>query len=142
MSTSEFNATVGARLAMARGRLKLTQQQLGDAVDASARAMTNWERGLRELPSSVAARMCQDLDVSANWLLAGIGAQAVSSLSVDASRLASVIERVEALDSRMKSRMPLAAKSKLIADLYVLAGDDGALDGTAASELFLRALCA
>ncbi|HXF72483.1 MAG TPA: helix-turn-helix transcriptional regulator [Actinomycetota bacterium] len=63
--------TLGQRLKVARQRAGLSQQALAEAVSIGTRTLVDYEADRRPIPSDVLHRICQHLEVSADWLLWG-----------------------------------------------------------------------
>ena len=97
---------------MIRDGLRLSQKQMGDAIGSSDKALANWERGVRELPSAIAAQLNVLYDVDANWLLTG------ERKGVDVGALEQIISGVEALLAKRGQQLPPEKKAKLIAYVY------------------------
>lgn len=112
LSTDKFNNALGKRLALIRDGLRLSQKQMGDAIGSSDKALANWERGVRELPSAIAAQLNVLYDVDANWLLTG------ERKGVDVGALEQIISGVEALLAKRGQQLPPEKKAKLIAYVY------------------------
>ena len=112
LSTDKFNNALGKRLALIRDGLRLSQKQMGDAIGSSDKALANWERGVRELPSAIAAQLNLLYDVDANWLLTG------ERKGVDVGALEQIISGVEALLAKRGQQLPPEKKAKLIAYVY------------------------
>jgi len=70
----EFNE----RIAAARRAAGLTQEQLGERVGVTRQAVSKWEAGTAMPDALTAARLCDALDVSADYLLLGKGDAAPS----------------------------------------------------------------
>jgi len=65
----EFNE----RIAAARRAAGLTQEQLGERVGVTRQAVSKWEAGTAMPDALTAARLCDALNVSADYLLLGKG---------------------------------------------------------------------
>ncbi len=61
------------RIAAARRAAGLTQEQLGERVGVTRQAVSKWEAGTAMPDALTAARLCDALDVSADYLLLGKG---------------------------------------------------------------------
>ena len=63
--------SLGQRLRVARQHAGLSQQALAAAVSIGTRTLVDYEADRRPIPSDVLYRVCQVLEVSADWLLWG-----------------------------------------------------------------------
>jgi transcriptional regulator with XRE-family HTH domain len=134
LSTETFDLAVGDRFSDVRGKLNFTQRQFAEALGVSDKAIANWERGVRELPSSVAAQLSIKYDIDANWLLTGVGSQTVAAREVNSDILEQVIISVDTLLEKRGRQLPRERKAKLVAYVYRLWAsgrklDDELLDG-------------
>lgn len=59
------------RIAVIRKAKGLTQEQLGELVDVSRQAVSKWESGQAVPDVQTVIRLCQELDVSADYILLG-----------------------------------------------------------------------
>ena len=69
-SKSVFTA-MGARLAIARNEIGLTQTAMADAIGVSHRAYHSYEKGQRGLPVEALVAIADRFDVDAAWILLG-----------------------------------------------------------------------
>ncbi|WP_299721888.1 helix-turn-helix transcriptional regulator [uncultured Tateyamaria sp.] len=69
-SKSVFTA-MGARLAIARNEVGLTQTAMAEAIGVSHRAYHSYEKGQRGLPIEALVAMAERFDVDAAWILLG-----------------------------------------------------------------------
>lgn len=67
---SVFTA-MGARLAIARNEIGLTQTAMADAIGVSHRAYHSYEKGQRGLPVEALVAIADRFDVDAAWILLG-----------------------------------------------------------------------
>lgn len=67
--------TIEERLLSVRKFIGLTQAQFAKKFGLSSRAYASYELGERELPSSLAIMLHDELSISPTWLLTGEGAQ-------------------------------------------------------------------
>ncbi|MCL9783638.1 helix-turn-helix domain-containing protein [Vibrio sp. S4M6] len=63
---------MGDRIKMRREELKLSKTELAQAAECSITMVSKWEKGMT-MGIEFAARLCEKLDVSLNWLYYGIG---------------------------------------------------------------------
>lgn len=64
-------ADVGQRIYIRRKQLAITQEQLAELAGATPQAISNYERGERELKASTAVKIADALHISCDWLLTG-----------------------------------------------------------------------
>lgn len=69
-SRSVFTS-MGARLAIARNEVGLTQTAMAEAIGVSHRAYHSYEKGQRGLPVEALVAMSDRFDVDAAWILLG-----------------------------------------------------------------------
>jgi len=62
---------MGARLAIARNEVGLTQTAMAEAIGVSHRAYHSYEKGQRGLPVEALVAMANRFDVDAAWILLG-----------------------------------------------------------------------
>lgn len=74
-SQDNIRAVVGARLAIVRNDLALSQSAMAKALDLSLRGYINYESGARSLPMELLVRLNERFETDLNWLL--LGARAV-----------------------------------------------------------------
>jgi transcriptional regulator with XRE-family HTH domain len=65
------NEEVGDRLLLFRQGVKLSQAEFAERLGASPGAYKNYERGEREIPSSLLWSLHREFDVDPLWVLAG-----------------------------------------------------------------------
>ena len=63
--------TLGERIALARKRAGLSQEQLGEKLGVSRQAVSKWESDQTNPDVAYVAQMCRLLGVSSDWLLLG-----------------------------------------------------------------------
>ena len=63
--------TLGERIALARKKAGLSQEQLGDRLGVSRQAVSKWESDQTNPDVAYVAQMCRLLEVSSDWLLLG-----------------------------------------------------------------------
>lgn len=62
---------IGKFIALCRKNKKLTQEQLGEKLGISDRAVSKWERGINLPDASLMVELCNILDINVNELLSG-----------------------------------------------------------------------
>lgn len=62
---------LGERIALARKRAGLSQEQLGEKLGVSRQAVSKWESSQTNPDVAYVAQMCRLLEVSSDWLLLG-----------------------------------------------------------------------
>jgi len=72
--------TIHNRLAAVRKERNFTQEEFSEKLGVSRSAYINYERGERELPSSLVIRLYELYFVSPLWILMGEGAQTSKSI--------------------------------------------------------------
>ena len=70
-STDQWRSAFGLRLKLVRVAKDLNQQQMAKNLLISDRALKNYEKGLRDPPASLVAKVSVDFDIDARWLLLG-----------------------------------------------------------------------
>lgn len=88
-SKSVFTS-MGARLAIARNEIGLTQTAMADKIGVSHRAYHSYEKGQRGLPVEALVAIADQLDVDAAWILLG-------TKSVRASHDFQALKKIETL---------------------------------------------
>ena len=63
--------TLGERIALARKKAGLSQEQLGEMLGVSRQAVSKWESSQTNPDVAYVAQMCRLLEVSSDWLLLG-----------------------------------------------------------------------
>ena len=72
MTAVKNHETFGTRLAKARGRKGLTQEQLGELLNVSKAQISYYESDKNRPSHDKLIQLCSALDVSATWLLSGV----------------------------------------------------------------------
>ena len=68
---SNLLVSIGARLAICRNELGLSQAAMAQALGLSHRAYHSYERGTRSMPLEPLVKMHTEFDVDLNWILLG-----------------------------------------------------------------------
>lgn len=72
---------ISDRLTAIRKSLGLNQIPFAKKIGASQSAYANYERGATVIPLTLAAEICRDYSISADWLLLGKGTMKTSDLN-------------------------------------------------------------
>lgn len=75
--TTNLVQAIGARLAITRNGLGLSQAAMAQALGMSARGYANYERGSRSIPVESLVEMHEQFGVDLNWILLGMKAARV-----------------------------------------------------------------
>lgn len=73
--------SISDRLTAVRKSLGFNQIPFAKKIGASQSAYANYERGATVIPLTLAAEICRDYSISADWLLLGKGAMKTSNLN-------------------------------------------------------------
>ena len=71
MSENTFLKEMGQRIMTRRKSLRLTQDELADKMDVSTQMISNLELGKKAIRPENLAKVCDVLDVSADYVLTG-----------------------------------------------------------------------
>ncbi len=74
MSNVEFLKEMGQRIMVRRKGLHLTQEELAEKMGVSTQMISNLELGKKAIRPENLARLCAVLQVSADFILAGVNA--------------------------------------------------------------------
>ena len=120
LSTLDANQAIGGRLAAARERTKLSQNDFAERLGISPRAYQNYERGEREVPATVLRLLYETFGVDPLWVLIGPG---IDPSGRDSAVSPDLVEQiVVAVEHRLhRLRKPLSPekKGRLIRLLYM-----------------------
>lgn len=122
-----FQMDFGNRLRDARNDAGLTGEKLGELLGVSKQTIAHWEANRYEPKLMYLARLCDVLDVSADWLLTGKSVEHLSpaavkqgrfydALSVDGRRkweTAKLLIREGVSDATIGKRMPITASAPM-----------------------------
>lgn len=67
----DFNIQIGKRIYERRKQLNITQEILAELADTTPQAISNYERGERELKASVILKISKALNTTADYILTG-----------------------------------------------------------------------
>ncbi|WP_439121099.1 helix-turn-helix domain-containing protein [Marivita sp.] len=70
----DYLSALGARIAIARNELGMSQAKLAEALGISLRAYQSYELGKRSIPVEALFEMNRKFDVDLNWILLGVEA--------------------------------------------------------------------
>ena len=68
---NQLTYDIGKRIFDRRKQLNITQEQLSELCDTTPQAISNYERGERELKASTIVKMATALSISIDYLLTG-----------------------------------------------------------------------
>lgn len=71
MGESVFLKEMGQRIMTRRKSLRFTQEELAEKIDVSTQMISNLELGKKAIRPENLAKVCQALDVSADYILTG-----------------------------------------------------------------------
>ncbi len=71
MSETAFLKEMGQRIMHRRKTLRLTQEELAERIDVSTQMISNLELGKKAIRPENLAKVCEVLDVSADYVLTG-----------------------------------------------------------------------
>lgn len=71
MSETAFLKEMGQRIMLRRKSLRLTQEELAEMMDVSTQMISNLELGKKAIRPENLAKVCDVLDVSADYVLTG-----------------------------------------------------------------------
>ncbi|NOC47004.1 MULTISPECIES: helix-turn-helix domain-containing protein [Ruegeria] len=70
----DYLSSLGARLAIARNELGMSQKKMADALGISLRAYQSYELGKRSIPVERLVELHRKFSVDLNWVLLGVDA--------------------------------------------------------------------
>ena len=70
----DYLSALGARIAIARNELGMSQAKLAEALGISLRAYQSYELGKRSIPVEALFEMHRKFEVDLNWILLGVEA--------------------------------------------------------------------
>ena len=71
MSETAFLKEMGQRIMLRRKSLRLTQEELAEKMDVSTQMISNLELGKKAIRPENLAKVCDVLDISADYVLTG-----------------------------------------------------------------------
>ena len=75
MGDEKLLREIGIRISMRRRELRLTQEQLAEAMDVSVQMISNLELGKKAIRPENIVKLCSALSVSADYVLRGVNTQ-------------------------------------------------------------------
>ena len=72
MGNDNLLREIGARICEIRKKKRLTQEELAEKMDVSIQMISNLERGKKAIRPENIVKLCEALDVSAEYILRGI----------------------------------------------------------------------
>lgn len=75
MGDEKLLRQIGIRINMRRRELRLTQEQLAEAMDVSVQMISNLELGKKAIRPENIVKLCSALSVSADYVLRGVNTQ-------------------------------------------------------------------
>lgn len=140
LANPDENILIGERLAEARELQQLSQVDFAEKLSLSPRAYQNYERGERELPSTVLTALHAVFGIDPLWVLVGHAGQSrKSSASSKADVLEVVVVAVETHLQRVQKTLSPAKKARLIKLLYLHFQDKPKVDRTELATMLSRA---
>lgn len=129
LANEQDNIAIGKRLVAVREERKLSQVEFAERLALSPRAYQNYERGEREMPTTVLTALHAEFGIDPLWVLLGSGTtvrkpQSTSKPDV----LEAVVIAVEAHLQRTRKTLGPAKKARLIKVLYLQFRDRPKLD--------------
>jgi transcriptional regulator with XRE-family HTH domain len=120
LANTDDNAVIGERLAAARVAQRLSQVDFADRLGISPRAYQNYERGEREMPTTVLTALHAEFGIDPLWILIGPGRDPRKlATSTKPDVLEEVIIGVETHLQRTQKKLSPAKKARLIKVLYL-----------------------
>lgn len=71
MDNDNINAEIGKRIYERRKQLKITQEVLSELTDTTPQAISNYERGERELKATTILKISNALNTTTDFILTG-----------------------------------------------------------------------
>ena len=75
MGDEKLLREIGIRIKMRRRELRITQEQLAEAMDVSVQMISNLELGKKAIRPENIVKLCSALSVSADYVLRGVNTQ-------------------------------------------------------------------
>ena len=120
LANADNNIAIGERLVAAREAQRLTQVDFAELLGLSPRAYQNYERGEREMPTTVLTALHAVFGIDPLWVLVGPGrAPRHAAVSDKSDVLEEIIITVETHLQRTRKTLAPPKKARLIKVLYV-----------------------
>lgn len=71
MGDTDFLKTMGQRILLRRKALRMTQEELAEKIDVSTQMISNLELGKKAIRPENLAKVCEVLELSADFILTG-----------------------------------------------------------------------
>ena len=140
LANPDENVLIGERLAAARELQQLSQVNFAEKLSLSPRAYQNYERGERELPSTVLTALHAVFGIDPLWVLIGQNRESrKSSASNKADVLEIVVVAVETHLQRTHKTLTPVKKARLIKLLYLQFQDKPKVDRTELASMLSKA---
>lgn len=65
--------TINSRIIKLRKHLKLSQEEFGKKINVTRSAISNYEKGTRNIMTRVITDICREFNVNEEWLINGTG---------------------------------------------------------------------
>ncbi len=75
MGDTNFLKTMGQRILLRRKALRMTQEELAEKIDVSTQMISNLELGKKAIRPENLAKVCEILELSADFVLTGTNTQ-------------------------------------------------------------------
>lgn len=126
MSPSSRNECISARVRHEMERQRISGRRLAELIDMPYGTLKNYLTGSRSMPAPIMARICDELDVSADWFLC---ARAARLDGACVGRALDFVDEISKAAARVGHDGPLGAHRKLFESVYErefgkLHGDD------------------
>lgn len=143
LSSEEENAASGRRLAAIRSANQMTQHEFAESLGLSARAYANYERGEREMPTSLFKSLVEVFGIDPLWLLTGSDTDLMyiaKSHPLDADLLESIVCLIEGWLTKHRRVLKPEKKARVIRLAYEHCIEQGQVNAGHLNEmLFLAA---
>jgi transcriptional regulator with XRE-family HTH domain len=106
--------SIGKRIAKVRGRTGLSQTAFAPRFNVSPSALKNYERGVSDPPTSLLVELCATYEVSANWLLTGIGTETPERLYDEVEK---VVAKVRSWAAEFPLPVPVEKEAQIVSML-------------------------
>lgn len=129
--------TIAERLAHFRKSLGMTQIPFAKLLGVSQSAYKNYEREATDLPISLAVKLCQEYDLSAEWFLLGRSGM-TAKMTDDIIESAVVVTREFLTEHRLD--VPPEKEAKIVRYLIRKMSDTGKLNPAECEEIIRLAI--
>jgi len=129
--------TIEERLLSVRKHVGITQAQFAKKFGLSSRAYASYELGERELPSSFAIKLHDELSVSPTWLLTGKGPR---SSEIRDQNLLSALEITDAFITKNKLKLKPNEAAELVHMLWELFNEGISPDSPTVKRILEKSL--